>query len=61
MSEADSKIFLLKRAVSEIRFKKHFLKQLFLCKSVHKSADAIFPIKQNKVKIIYSKQTKGQL
>ena len=30
-------------------------------KSVHEPADAKFPIKQNKVRIIYSKKTKGQL
>ena len=54
MSEADSKIFWQKRSVSEI-------KSALFCKSVHESANAIFPIKQNEVKIIYLKQIKGQL
>ena len=58
--EADSKIFLLNKAVSKSNFKKLLLKQPFFCRSFFELADAKFQLKQNKECKIYSKQTKCQ-
>ena len=64
MPEADSKIFLQKRPVSERNLKKNLLKQPFFCKSVHESADVQFQIKTNKKRIqhrlkVSCEQSKG--